>query len=77
MSPNSNSESSTLRGDTRCEDDTMPGARGAPAAAPAAGAVSRRGAGDWATWAALAGLLGIRTYTQNVNDSLTIYRNPF
>jgi hypothetical protein len=27
MRPNSNSLSSALRGDTRCDEDTMPGAR--------------------------------------------------
>src|SRR5262245_29772111 len=36
MRPNSNSDSSTLRGETRCDDETMPAAFAAPARAAGA-----------------------------------------
>jgi hypothetical protein len=51
ISPNSNSESSTLRGDTRCDEETMPGPRG-----PGGTAVADCGAWScWAGWAAAGG----------------------
>jgi hypothetical protein len=37
MSPNSNSDSSTLRSETRCADDTMPADRGGAADGGVAG----------------------------------------
>jgi hypothetical protein len=44
MRPNSNSDSSTLRGDTRCDELTMPGALPAGAAARRNGCRRLRGA---------------------------------
>jgi hypothetical protein len=60
ISPNSNSESSTLRGDTRWDEETMPGFAGA-------------GEADFAVEGT--GLRGIRVYTQFIHKTLTIYLN--
>src|SRR3954453_15028531 len=80
MSPNSNSESSTLRGDTRCDDETMPrvGARApswrrrADAEAPPAVAVAVSAGVPLAEpGAALEGT----SFQQNIGNLSAFYRN--